>query len=106
MFTLPGGFRKINLKLLLKLGLFVALVADLVYDCVQYPTLTTRFATFARPLMMVPYSKDLRRNLLGIIKTSKDLIILFILYFAVMAMFAFIGVNLLPGDIEVLDSSM
>jgi len=55
---------------------------------------------------MIPYSKDLRRNLLGIIKTSKDLIILFLLYFLIMSMFAFIGINLLPSDIPTVDKNV
>jgi two pore calcium channel protein 1/two pore calcium channel protein 3 len=56
--------------------------------------------------MMICYSKDLRRTLLGILKTSKDLIILFILYFVVISMFAFIGINLLPSDINMIDKNV
>lgn len=106
LFTLPKGFQKINFKLILKLIFFSLLLSDFIYNSISFPALTPRFARYARPLMMIPYSKDLRRNLLGIIKTSKDLIILFILYFVVMSMFAFIGINLLPNDIEILDKNV
>ena len=47
----------------------------------NYPEPCFRFGRIVRPLLMIPYSKDLRRTLLGIMKTSKDLVILFILYF-------------------------
>ena len=106
LFTLPGGILKINFKLIFKLIFFSCLLSDFIYYSISFPNLTPRFARYARPLMMIPYSKDLRRNLLGIIKTSKDLIILFILYFVVMSMFAFIGINLLPTDIEILDKNV
>lgn len=56
-----------------------------------------------RALMMALHSKDLRRNLLGlisisyflgIIKSIKNLVILFIFYFFIIGAWAFIGSNL------------
>lgn len=99
LFSLPKGLMKINLKMILKLIFFGNLIGDFIWFFTSYPNPTPRFGRYARPLMMIPYSKDLRRNLLGIIKTSKDLIILFILYFVVMSLFAFIGINLLTNEI-------
>lgn len=51
---------------------------------------------------MIFYSKDLRRNLKGIAKASKDLVLLFLLYAIIISTFSFIGINLI-GEIESVD---
>lgn len=52
--------------------------------------------------MMIFYSKDLRRNLKGIAKASKDLLLLFLLYVIIISTFAFIGINLI-GELDNVD---
>ena len=63
---------------------------------------TTRFSRLLRPLYMVFYSKDLRRTLKGIVKASRDLLLLFLLYIIIISIFSFIGINLI-GSIENVD---
>lgn len=48
------------------------------------------------------FSKDLRRNLKGIMKASRDLCILVILYIIIISLFAFIGINLI-GKLDNVD---
>lgn len=52
---------------------------------------------------MIFYSKDLRRNLKGMAKASRDLVLLLLLYIIIISTFSFIGINLI-GEIEVVDS--
>ena len=51
-----------------------------------------------RPVVLITYSKELRRNLKGIIGSGKNLFILFMFYFIVMGLWAYIGNNLI-GDL-------
>jgi two pore calcium channel protein 1/two pore calcium channel protein 3 len=48
------------------------------------------------------YSKDLRRNLKGIMKASRDLFLLILLYMIIISIFSFIGINLI-GRLENVD---
>ena len=48
---------------------------------------------------MFCYSKDLRRNIKGILDSISILLVLFIVYFIVIAVWAFVGINLI-GDIS------
>lgn len=54
-------------------------------------------------MFMIFYSKDLRRNLKGIVRAAKDLVLLFLLYVIVISIFAFIGINLI-GSIPNVDT--
>ena len=51
---------------------------------------------------MIFHSKDLRRNLGGIVKAGKDLVLLILLYCIVISVFSFIGINLI-GTIPDID---
>lgn len=53
-------------------------------------------------MLMPMYSKDLRRNLKGIMKASKDLLLLIMLYLIVISLFSFIGINFI-GRLENVD---
>ncbi len=58
-----------------------------------------RFGRVVRPLILISYSKELRRNIKGIIGSLKNLFIIICFTFIVMGVWAFIGVNIL-GDIS------
>lgn len=61
-----------------------------------------RFSRILRPAFMIFYSKDLRRNLKGIAKASRDLVLLLLLYIIIISTFSFVGINLI-GQIPVTD---
>lgn len=63
---------------------------------------TMRFSRILRTLLMPMYSKDLRRNLKGIMKASRDLFILILLYLIIISIFSFVGINLI-GRLENVD---
>jgi two pore calcium channel protein 1/two pore calcium channel protein 3 len=46
-------------------------------------------------MLMIFFSKDLRRNLKGVMKAAKDLLLLVLLYIIVISTFSFIGINLI-----------
>ena len=48
---------------------------------------------------MFCYSKNLRRNVKGILDSIRVLVVLFIVYFVVISVYAFVGINLI-GDIS------
>lgn len=56
------------------------------------PTLF-RVSKICRTMLMPMYSKDLRRNLKGIMKAGKDLLLLIMLYLIIISLFSFIGIN-------------
>lgn len=58
-----------------------------------------RFSRVIRPLVLITFSKDLRRSIKGIIGSWKNIIILILFYFIVMAIWTFIGINLI-GNID------
>lgn len=53
---------------------------------------------------MIFYSKDLRRNIKGIIRASRDLLLLIMLYIIIISIFAFIGINLI-GTLDITDEN-
>lgn len=61
-----------------------------------------RFSRILRTLLMPMYSKDLRRNLKGIMKASRDLFLLILLYLIIISIFSFVGINLI-GRLENVD---
>ena len=52
---------------------------------------------------MPMFSKDLRRNLKGIMKASRDLFILILLYLIIISIFSFVGINLI-GRLDNVDT--
>ncbi|CAD8063596.1 unnamed protein product [Paramecium primaurelia] len=65
------------------------------------PTLF-RISKICRTMLMPMYSKDLRRNLKGIMKAGKDLLLLIMLYIIIISLFSFIGINFI-GKIDDVD---
>ncbi|CAD8124310.1 unnamed protein product [Paramecium sonneborni] len=94
-----GGFQ-FNTKRMLKLIFLLICGTDFINY--QYDQIQIRFSRIIRPILMVFYSKDLRRNLKGIIKASQDLILLFLLYLIIISTFSFIGINLI-GSLQNVD---
>ncbi|CAD8206175.1 unnamed protein product [Paramecium octaurelia] len=94
-----GGFQ-FNTKRMVKLIFILLCGTDFInyqYDQTQF-----RFSRLIRPFLMIFYSKDLRRNLKGIAKASRDLLLLFLLYAIVISTFSFIGINLI-GQLQTVD---
>lgn len=89
-----------NFKRMSKLLMFLICFIDFLIHIIDGSL--PRISRILRPLYMVYYSKDLRRTLKGIIKASKDLLLLFLLYIIVISIFSFIGINLI-GSIENVD---
>ncbi len=71
-------FIKTQRKLCFK-GVFdIILLADFINCVVSYPQNTLRFGRVIRPLVLISYSKDLRRTIKGIFGSSINIIILII----------------------------
>jgi hypothetical protein len=89
-------------KLLFK-GLFdLILLLDFAFCIARYPINTLRFGRIVRPLLLISYSKDLRRTIKGIFGSSINIIILLVFQFIVMALWAFMGMNtvgMIEGEI-------
>jgi succinate dehydrogenase hydrophobic anchor subunit len=75
------------------------LVSDYLNYITTYPDVSFRFGRIIRALLIISFSKDLRRNIKGIMNSIQILIILFLVYFIVFAVWSFIGINLI-GDIK------
>ncbi|CAD8206226.1 unnamed protein product [Paramecium pentaurelia] len=94
-----GGFQ-FNTKRMLKL-IFI-LLCGMDFINYQYDQTQLRFSRMIRPILMIFYSKDLRRNLKGIANASRDLLLLFLLYAIIISTFSFIGINLI-GQLQIVD---
>lgn len=85
-------------------GLFnLVLLLDFIIFISCYPKNTLRFGRIVRPLVLISYSKDLRRTIKGIFGSSFNIIILLVFQFIVMALWAFIGMNtvgMIEGEIS------
>lgn len=66
---------------------------------------TLRYSRIFRAFILVSYSKDLRRNLLGILRSLKQLLILFLFYFTIIGIWAYVGSNLFTTQ-PAIDESM
>ncbi|CAD8066114.1 unnamed protein product [Paramecium primaurelia] len=78
---------------------YVCLIDFIIYN--KDPN-TMRFSRIFRTFIMPMYSKDLRRNLKGIMKASRDLFLLILLYLIIISIFSFVGINLI-GRLENVD---
>ncbi|EGR34843.1 hypothetical protein IMG5_000710 [Ichthyophthirius multifiliis] len=86
-------------KTLFRSIFFFLLFSDYLQYSFSYPINTLRFARIIRPLQIIVYSKPLRRNFQGIIKSAKNLLIIFIFYFIFIAFWAYVGYNTI-GEID------
>jgi len=75
------------------------LLSDYANYMFIYPNKTIRYSRAIRSFFLISYSKELRRNLVGILKSVKDLLLLFLLYVVIIFVWTFIGINLL-GDLN------
>ncbi|CAK69287.1 unnamed protein product (macronuclear) [Paramecium tetraurelia] len=94
-----GGFQ-FNTKRMMKMLFFLVCLTDYINSKIDDSQI--RFSRLIRPALMIFFSKDLRRNLKGIAKASKDLLLLFLLYVIIISTFAFIGINLI-GQLDTVD---
>lgn len=91
--TKKGVGFKFNLKRQLKIFLYYFCLFDFFVHLGD-PSVV-RFSRICRTLLMPMFSKDLRRTLKGIMKASKDLCLLVVIYLVIISIFAFVGVNLI-----------
>ncbi|CAD8091578.1 unnamed protein product [Paramecium sonneborni] len=89
-----------NPKRQFKLIVYYFCLVDFIIH--QYEPTFIRVSKICRTMLMPMYSKDLRRNLKGIMKASKDLLLLIMLYLIVISLFSFIGINFI-GRLENVD---
>jgi len=92
-----------NSKYLLKLIFYVVLFIDLLYFYLLFPKTALRFARVLRPLCILFYSYDLRRNFKSIIYSFKEIIQLFLFFFCMTFIWAFFAtrfVGNLDDEIE------
>jgi hypothetical protein len=96
-----------NLKLLMNGVCWCLLIADYVQVLGMPSSTPYRFGRVFRVIVMITYSKDLRRTLMGILHSSKNLMLLFLLYALIISAFAYVGSSILPEtpntDSNVLD---
>ncbi|CAD8182723.1 unnamed protein product [Paramecium octaurelia] len=95
------GF-KFNLKRQLKIFFFCVCLLDFFVHLGD-PTIV-RFSRLLRAFLMPLYSKDLRRTLKGILKASRDLFLLIVLYLFIISIFSFVGINLI-GELDNVDKT-
>ncbi|CAD8079364.1 unnamed protein product [Paramecium sonneborni] len=89
-----------NPKRQFKLVAYYFCLVDFILHSYE-PTLV-RVSKICRTMLMPMYSKDLRRNLKGIMKAGKDLLLLIMLYLIIISLFSFIGINFI-GRLENVD---
>lgn len=95
------GF-KFNLKRQLKIFFFCMCLLDFFVHLGD-PSIV-RFSRILRAFLMPLYSKDLRRTLKGILKASRDLFLLIVLYLFIISIFSFVGINLI-GELDNVDKT-
>ncbi len=74
-------------------------MTDYLIHVASYPKSTLRFSRLLRSFFLISFSKNLRRNIKGVIGSLKNLLLLFLLYFLIILLWAFIGINLI-GDLK------
>lgn len=82
-----------NPKRQLKLLVYYFCLVDFVMHC--HDSQSHRLSRICRTILMPMYSKDLRRNLKGIMKAGRDLFLLILLYLIIISIFSFVGINLI-----------
>ena len=75
------------------------ILADFLYFYISYPNKILRFARILRACFIILYAKDMRRNLKGILKSGRSLLIIFILYLIIIFIWSYIGTQVI-GDIS------
>lgn len=89
-----------NTKRMCKMLFIILCLTDFINYSIDSSQI--RFSRILRPTLMIFFSKDLRRNLKGVIMAAKDLLLLVLLYIIIISTFSFIGINLI-GQITTVD---